>query len=640
MSSSKRHTVIATAGHIDHGKTTLVRALTGMETDQLEEEKRRGITIELGFAFLGDDVTIIDVPGHEKFIKTMVAGVSTVDLALLVIAADDVVMPQTKEHLAILYMLGVEDLFVVITKIEDQNSDWLDLVEEDVLKILPQAYKKSARFFRCDSITGDGIENLKRAIIDFAGQLDIRPDSGVFRYPVDRAFSLKGYGTVVTGTILGGSVRVGDRLQVMPQGFEVRVRGLQSHGSDVKETYVGVRTAMNVIGSDVDSIHRGDWICEKSAFQAAEVIDVSLTTLDNAPTLKNRDRIRFHIGTSEVIGRVVLFGKDLVQPGEDCFAQVILEQSIMATRGDRLVIRRYSPLQTIGGGRVLDPVPDRKRRSAQTAWEDFKALDAVSDDDALELKINISGKFGLGIAAVRAFSNSPVQVISNQISRLQKGGKVVLFGSGDSGLLVSAEVIRQAEVAVTRKIGEYHKKFPQSLGIKQASLISELSSGFPAVVLEYIVDGMVSKSLLLDKGYLRRKEHSIRLDAEKQTLVDRIHKVIKEAGFSPPDSGKLQKLLHISEPDLNRILDILFQQGKIVRMADGTPWDVENVRNAWDLIHPYIASDDGKTVSQVREVLGCQRKHTVSLLEYFDREGLTDRIEDLRFPGVNFRQNF
>jgi len=640
MPPDKRHTVIATAGHIDHGKTSLVQALTGMETDQFAEEKKRGITIELGFAFLGGDITIIDVPGHEKFVKTMVAGVSTVDLALLVIAADDVVMPQTKEHLAILHMLGVENLFVVITKTDGQNSDWLDLVEADIEEILPQAYRNSVRFFRCDSITGDGIKNLKEAIIEFAAQLGTRPDSGVFRYPVDRAFTLKGHGTIITGTILGGQVQVGDRMQVMPQGFEIRIRGLQSHGSDVQKSDTGVRTAMNVIGSEVDSIRRGDWICEKDAFQAVEVIDVSMTTLDDAPILKNRDRIRVHIGTSEAIGRIVLFGKDLVQPGESCYGQIVLEQKIMATRGDRLVIRRYSPLQTIGGGRVIDPVPERKRRSEQSALEDFKALDSVSDDDALGLKVNISGKSGLKVPSARAFMNVPIQVISDQINRLQKAGKVVLFGSKERGSIFSVDALIEIEAVVVARVEEYHKQNPQSLGINRASLISELSSGYSEEVLEYVVNNLVNESLLLDKGYLRKRDHSIHLDVEQEELCQRVHKIIRDAGFSPRDMGKLQKTLNISSSELNRSLDILSQQGKIVRMADGTPWDVQNVSNAWDLIHPYIASGDGKTVSQVREILGCQRKHTVALLEYFDREGLTDRNEDLRFPGANFRKVF
>lgn len=628
--------VIATAGHIDHGKTALVRALTGMETDRLAEEKRRGITIELGFAFLGDDITIIDVPGHERFIKTMVAGVSTVDLGLLIVAADDALMPQTREHLAILDLLGIPELFVVITKIEGQKSDWLDLVEQEVREILPERYRPEARFFRCDSLLGQGIEELKEAILAFQTQLQPRRDSGVFRYPVDRAFTVKGYGTVVTGTILAGTVKAGDRLQVMPMGSEVRVRGLQSHGQDVQNAGVGVRTAMNLIGPDAGKIERGDWICARDAFLATDLVDIKFVTLTDAPLIKNRERIRLHIGTAETIGRLVLFGKDVVNPGDTCYAQVVLEQNLMATRSDRFVLRRYSPLATIGGGEVLDPVPARKRRSDPEALESFRLLDGVADEDTLEIKVRISGTTGLQISSARAFINVPLPTFKEHIQRLTDEGKALLFGSVESGILVSGGVIDAAKKAILAAINAHHRKFPQLLGIKQASLISELSAEFPTQVVEKALENLVNRDIILEKGFLRSARHTIQLDEKLEALSDRLEGLLIDAGFRPPGIGSIQKTLKLTEPELNAAFDVMQQQGRIARMADGSPWAMSNVLKAWRILHSLLADNQGKTMAELREALGCPRRYAVALVGYLDREGLTERREDLRFPGSEY----
>ena len=640
MSTVVRHMVVATAGHIDHGKTALVRALTGMETDQLAEEKRRGITIELGFAFLGDHITIIDVPGHERFIKTMVAGVATVDLALLVVAADDGIMPQTREHLAILNLLGVPNLFVVLTKIADLNDDWLKLVEEDVKKILPNAYQSNYRLFLCDSLSGQGIKELKEAILDFPEKLPPRPEGGVFRLPVDRAFTLKGFGTIVTGTILGGEVKAGDRLQVMPLEAEVRVRGIQSHGRDESGLGVGQRAALNLIGQNLNLIRRGHWICARDFFQATDILDVRLETLTDAPTLKNRDRIRLHIGTEEAIGRLVLFGKDVIPPGGKAFAQILLEAKIMATRGDRFVFRRYSPLQTLGGGRVLDPVPERRRRTDSAALESFEILDKTRGQEALVHKIRESGRAGLTMKAARTFTNAPQVELDDWIHQLVIEGLILKIGIREGARLVSTDIVKEAMLAALQKVDDYHRRQPQILGIKQASLISELSADFPVPVIEHAIGELLKGEVILDKGCIRRFGHVMKLDSSTEALIEQIEDMLEGAAFTPPSFDEIRKRVGLSEAELNRILDVMNQQGRIIRMADGSPWSRNRVREAWEILKPVIGEGQGKSMSELREVLGCPRRFTITLIGYFDSVGLTERREDLRLPGPKFDEKF
>jgi selenocysteine-specific elongation factor len=636
MESGKRHVVIATAGHIDHGKTALVRALTGMETDRLEEEKRRGITIELGFAFLGDDISIIDVPGHERFIKTMVAGVTTVDLAILVVAADDGVMPQTREHLAILNLLAVPNLLVAITKISTQDDDWVDIVEEELLDTMPVRYRERVPIFRCDSLDGKGIDELRSAIIDFAEKAATHKPGRIFRLPVDRAFVLKGHGTVVTGTILEGTVSIGDRLQVLPVDSEIRVRGLQCHGSDRQEMRAGERAALNIIGSDLGRIKRGHWICQKNFYTVTDLIDLEIETIDDAPILKNRDRVRLHIGTDEVIGRLILFGKDKLEPGTKGFAQFIAEKPFLAIRDDRIILRRYSPLQTYGGGRILDPLPERKRRSHEGALSAFKILAESSGSEALMHKIQICGSHGFSMAAARTFTNLPQDELISMVEDLIGEDRVKLAGTLKEGMLITYNVYSELKHKIVAALKAYHAEHPQTLGLKSTSLVANLSTAYPSEIIETAIEDLLDRDVVLEKGFLRRIDHIIHLDEKTEELCNRIENCLRNAGFTPPDQGTLRKQLKLSEADLNRGLSIMTQQGRIARMADGTPWSAENVLLAWEKIQPLLAAGEGIRMSELREALDCPRRHVMNLIEYFDGLGLTERREDLRYPGPNF----
>lgn len=640
MQPGKRHLIVATAGHIDHGKTALVRALTGMETDRLEEEKRRGITIELGFAFLGDDITIIDVPGHERFIKTMVAGVHTVDLALLVVAADDGIMPQTREHLEILHFLGVPRLFLVITKVEGQSPDWLDLVEAEIVDLIPLSLKPELKTFRCDSLSGRGIEDLRQALLKLQQELPPHRDPGVFRLAVDRAFSLKGFGAVITGTVLGGNVSVGDQLWVLPGSREVRVRGLQTHGRDKSSVSFGERAALNLTGLDIGSVHRGDWLTEPQVFLTTERLDVALQSVSEAPVIRHRERIRFHGGTAELLGRLMLLDADQLSPDEKAFGQIILENPTLAVRGDRFILRRYSPMQTLGGGVVLDPLAPPRRRSTGSAHTDLEILATATDREALVKKIHSTGWSGLSLAAARTFANLSDDGLERMIQPEKSAGAVIRLGSKQQSIFISAETLGSSQRRILQVVKEFHASQPELLGLTRMQLQSELPSEISAPLLECALEELLKADLVYEKGLWRARGHQINLGNQSAKTVQQIEAILAAAEFDPPSSETLQKQLGLSEGELIRLLSIMKMQGKVVQGPDAIIWATELLRKAWPIIYRELSAGLSKTTSQLRETLGYSRRATVSLLEYFDSVGRTERRDEVRLPGAHFHDDF
>ncbi|MGA1840724.1 MAG: selenocysteine-specific translation elongation factor, partial [bacterium] len=370
-----KHIILGTAGHIDHGKTTLIKALTGVDCDRLKEEKARGITIELGFTYLdlsdGIRIGIIDVPGHEKFVHHMVAGVVGMDLVLLVIAADEGIMPQTREHLDICRLLGVKKGLIAITKSDLVEQDWLDLVMEEVEDFFNGTFFSQGPIIPVSSITGKGLDELKEAIINMVKDLPEHTGEGAFRLPVDRVFTMKGFGTVITGTLLSGEVRTGDTVEVLPQQIKARVRGLQVHNENVEVAMAGQRTAINLQGVEREIIKRGDLLCQPGLMDPEYLLDAKITLLESVPVLKNRTRIRFHTGTTEIFGRVILLDREELEPGQTCLVQFRLEEKIAAMPHDRFVIRRYSPITTLGGGEIIDSHPLKHKRYKEDILEDL-----------------------------------------------------------------------------------------------------------------------------------------------------------------------------------------------------------------------------------------------------------------------------
>ncbi|HEU5393646.1 MAG TPA: selenocysteine-specific translation elongation factor, partial [Candidatus Methylomirabilis sp.] len=425
-----KHIIVGTAGHIDHGKTSLVKALTGIDTDRLKEEKERGISIELGFAHLtlasGLRLGIVDVPGHERFVKTMLAGVGGIDLVVLVIAADEGIMPQTREHLHICRLLQIPRGLVALTKRDLVDPDWLEMVAEEIRIFLKGTFLEGAPILPVSATTGAGLEALKAALAAVAAETEPKRVEGIFRLPIDRVFTMRGFGTVITGTLLAGSLKIGDEVAVLPEGARSRVRRLQVHGETVEQAFAGQRTAVNLPGVEVSGIARGSLLCFPGALHPSIAMDASLTLLADAPRpLKNRSRVRFHLGTSELLARVVLLDREELEPGQSAYVHYRLESPGAALPQDRYVIRSYSPAVTIGGGIILDPAPPERRRKRQEILDHLRVLEQGSPADRLERLLLQAGGTPIGPEALRGASDLEPGLLGEALTKLLAERRIV-----------------------------------------------------------------------------------------------------------------------------------------------------------------------------------------------------------------------
>ncbi|MBN1464657.1 selenocysteine-specific translation elongation factor, partial [candidate division KSB1 bacterium] len=472
------HKIIGTAGHIDHGKSSLVRALTGTDPDRLAEEQARGMTIDLGFAFLSDRIAFIDVPGHEKFIKNMVAGVSTVDMAMLVIAADDGVMPQTREHLDILKILQLKHGLVALTKIDMVDQEWLTIVEEDVRELLKGSFLQNAPIIKVSSVTREGIPELREALIQLAEQTTARQDRGVFWMPIDRSFTMKGHGTVVTGSVLSGSVAVGDSCDLLPQKRTVKVRAIQTHGASTSRASLGDRAALNLLNIAKNDIERGNILATAGYFEPAKIFDAKLTLLENAPQgLAQGTRVRLHIGTREIMARLKLLGIDKLSPGQSGYAQLMLEQAAVAQKRDPFVIRRYSPQLTIGGGIILDPNPEPHRRADRAVVERLRALENP-DPSEIVTAILLQTHQPIKMADLSKKTSIEPSLLEPLLNELL--AKKQLYSFAKQGYL-HRNTFAELKTAIVSTLELFHQQEPLRPGMKRANLLAQTAREMPAV---------------------------------------------------------------------------------------------------------------------------------------------------------------
>ena len=531
--------VLGTAGHIDHGKTSLIKALTDIDTDRLKEEKERGITIDLGFAFLNltDEVQlgIVDVPGHERFVKNMLAGVGGIDLVLLVIAADEGVMPQTREHLAICELLQVQEGLVALTKTDMVEAEWLELVRDDTAEFLRGTFLEGKPIVPVSSRTGEGLEALLQTLRGACESLSPRTSGGPVRLPIDRVFTMRGFGAVVTGTLFSGCVRLEDRLEVLPKREVARVRGLQAHSQTVSEAVAGQRTAVNLQGVELDDLQRGDVLATPGRFPTTYMLDVTLKLLDDAPrALKHRARVRFHVGTSEIMGRVMLLDRDEMRPGEEVCAQLHLEQPTVAAARDRYVIRSYSPVQTIGGGVILDAVPVRHRRHRPQVLDQLAVLRDGSDAEALAVHLFNAALRGSAMAgawcSVRRWMMTPCAGLSREVT--DQGIAAVI--DDNPPWLLHRERYDQAAAEMRRLVADFHNQNP----LKPAMFTEELRSKFPRmadkVFNAVLRDLTAGGELDVTRDKVKLTSHSVTLSPERQALVDALERTFLEAAFQPP----------------------------------------------------------------------------------------------------------
>jgi selenocysteine-specific elongation factor len=469
--------ILGTAGHIDHGKTSLIRALTGIDTDRLKEEKERGITIELGFAHLelpdGRRLGIVDVPGHEKFVKNMVAGATGIDLVALVIAADEGVMPQTREHLEICSLLKIKHGLVVLTKVDMVDKDWLELVREDVSEYLSETFLADAPMAEVSSVTGEGIPELIELISQLTQKIPERDMGHLFRLPIDRVFTMKGFGTVITGTSVSGSIRTGEDVTVYPQGITSKIRGIHVHNEAVEEVHAGLRTAINLQGIEKMMLQRGNVVATKDSLRATYMLDVVLDLLPSAPRkLKNRAKARFHAGTAEIISTVVLLDRDELNPGETCLAQIRLDAPTTVLKGDRYVLRSYSPVRTIGGGQILHPLPGKKKRFQERVLNELKMLDKGEDQETIEIFVSLGRFQGVGEEELSFLMNMSRKKLTEQLNALKAKQRIIRFDK-ERGTMIHADFMEKARNELLETLSQYHKDFPLKQGLVKEELRSE-----------------------------------------------------------------------------------------------------------------------------------------------------------------------
>ena len=625
------HKVVCTAGHIDHGKTALVKALTGMDTDCLGEEILRGITIDLGFAFYGDNVTIIDLPGHERFIRNMVAGAATVDCALLIVAADDGPMPQTREHLDILNLLGINNGMTIVTKTDLVEEEWLELVITETRNITEGTFLERAPILTVDSLSGAGIDEFKRTFDRTLSCLPPRTARPEFRQPVDRSFTIKGFGAVVTGTIISGRVSLKQTLEHLPAGRLVKVRGIQVHGKDVDSAEAGARAALNITSVEKNEIARGDVLAEPGLLRPSVRFDCIVELLNSSQPLKHRQRLRFHIGTAEIIGRILLLEGNILNPGESTFAQLELEKPAMALRGDRFVFRTYSPQITTGGGTILTAAEEKHKRRQKPL---LQLLNALAQDDESEIVLRIlADAGGTGMTSNNILSKTGF--IYADFQDLMRGlvdkGKVIEKASGGSVWYITPQASEENLRIILQAVKKFHQENPAKPGFTLAELKGE--TGFPdgSPFLEYALDLMMKADEIKRTGSLYAlPSHKIKLDTRQRQLADLMIEIIESAGLSAPKAHPIADRL---KADVNEILDlmaILESLGNIVRLDRDTVISREVCDNAAEKIRRLAEEKAVILLPDAIQVLNASRRVTVAFLEYLDKVGITKRYGDER----------
>ena len=625
--------ILGTAGHIDHGKSTLVKALTGTDPDRLKEEKERGITLDLGFASLdlpgGNRLGIVDVPGHEGLIKNMLAGVGGIDIVMLVIAADEGIMPQTREHLAICDLLHVKQGLIALTKMDAAEKDWLALVQDEVRDFVKGTFLEKAPIVPVSAKTGENLDRLKQELDKLAKEVAPKSANGVLRLPIDRVFTMKGFGTVITGTLLSGTVSQDQEVDILPKGITTKVRGIQSHGQSAQRAVAGQRTAVNLQGVDKDQLSRGDTIVTKGFFKTTRNVDCSLSLLPQASrSIKTGTRIRFYNNTQEAIGRAALVGSQEMNPGDAGYVQFRLEQPVMIQHGDRFIIRFYSPMETLGGGMVLNPHPRRHRNS--TMQESVRNL-GVLEQGSLEEKIGllVSGKALAGMEEAEVIGSIAADkaAITAALAALSQKKAIVRVDT----LYVHANQLAMLEKKVLDLIGGYHKANSLKPGIDKEEVKGMLKVRLNPKALNMAIDGLIRKKQVEAEGSkLKLPGFKPAVGKDQELYKDKIVEAIKKGGSQPPVREELPALFGITDRDAKDLLRLLADEGRVVRINDSLYLDKAVLDAIRADVMKFLQQKKEIIVAEFRDLAKTSRKFAVPILEYFDSQKLTQRIGDKR----------
>ena len=633
MSSSNKSVIVGTAGHIDHGKSALVEALTGTHPDRLEEEKRRGITIDLGFAFLeegGVRFGFIDVPGHERFVSNMLAGAAGLDLVLLVIAADESIKPQTREHFDICRLLGVQRGIVALSKSDLVDPDSVALVRLEVEEYLRGSFLEGAQVVPVSAKTGAGLPDLKQALLSASAQVRGKDAVQHFRLPIDRAFAMRGFGAVVTGTLISGSVAVGDEVELFPEGRRLRVRGVHSGGKAVERAFAGQRTAVNLAGIEHTALRRGMALAVPGKFRSSRRIDARLELLPYAPKLKHRSQVHFHLGTSETIAEVFLYGLRELLPGQNAFAQFRLHEDLFALPGDRFIIRQFSPVTTIGGGAVLDPLA-RRPQLKDTGRAQF--LEVVARGSTLQTLAAMVERAPLGLAlseiiARTGWLESDARAAASKVAESAQARVV----SSEPLILVSGNVFETARQKIAARVERFHKENPLLPGISREDLRSSLGRRVRPETFKAALEALVSQRKLELQGELvKRAGSAISLAPEEARAKQQIEAAFAVAGLAVPAVKEVLTKLPVEAQRAEKILQILLRDKNLVRVTPELIFHKDALAQLRDRLSAYKkAKGERISVPVFKELTGITRKYAIPLLEYLDRERVTRRAGDER----------
>jgi selenocysteine-specific elongation factor len=630
-----KHIVMGTAGHIDHGKTAMIKALTGINTDRLKEEKERGISIDLGFADFrlkdGTGIGVVDVPGHEKFVKNMLAGVGGIDFVLFVVAADEGVMPQTVEHLDVLHFLNIKKGILVLTKIKMVEEEWIDLVEEDLKNHVRGTFLENCPIVRIDSIEGYGIETLRSAIEDLVATIESRSFLGSFHYPVDRIFTIQGFGTVVTGTVWSGKITVGDTVEILPLGKKTRIRNIQVHKHQVEEAFAGQRVALALHNVQKSELTRGNVLSTPDTIEPSYMLDVRLIMSRNAPKrMRNRARIRFYLGTSEIFGRVILLDTEHLEPGRSGLAQLRLENPVVARKNDPFVIRSYSPVRTIGGGVIIDSNPEKHRRFRTEVIERMQVAEKGDPREIVEsLVIDAQGR-GITASDISRTVQYEKEEVNSILDILEKEGRILHV---DEQRYIHLNVYSGLREDIEGILREYHRRNPRKVGISKEELKSRLTTHRDIAVFDPVL-GMLSNEgmIQMSRARVALREFYLKLSPAEGQLKDDIERCYRESSFAPPTLAELKEnhFPAVKGDLLNDLIFLLIETEDLIRISTALLYHRENLAQAERLIVSEIERQGEVSVGRCKELLGVSRKYIIPLLEYFDQKGLTRRKGDVR----------
>ncbi|MBC2713077.1 MAG: selenocysteine-specific translation elongation factor [Desulfosarcina sp.] len=627
--------ILGTAGHIDHGKTSLIKAVTGTNTDRLKEEQKRGITIELGFAALdlpsGRHLGIVDVPGHEKFVKNMVAGATGIDIVSMVIAADEGVMPQTREHMEICTLLGVKHGVVVLTKIDMVDEEWLELVTEDIRDFTVGTFLEEAPIVPVSSVTGAGIPEFIDTLDALCKNVPERASTGLFRLPVDRVFSMKGFGTVITGTLISGKVNVGDTIMIYPGRIASKVRGIQVHNQSRETAEAGMRTAINFQGLEKTAINRGDILARENTLVPSYMVDLELHFLSsNKKPIKSRTQVRFHTGTSETMGNLILLDREELIPGETCPAQIRLDEPVSLIRDDRFVIRSYSPVRTIGGGKALNPIPVKHKRFQQEIIGGLMNLVDATPERVIDYQTRMAGPAGITSASLLLMTNLPEKALETTIGSMLNRQTIVLVDK-ENRTYIHLAVFDSLKQLSHDVLEQYHRNNPLKPGISKEELKSKFPRQASGKLFTLVLNRMIKDSqLVLEDDTARLASHTVSLQVDQKASKQQIMDIYRQSRLTPPYFRAVVKDLEVDPKAAKGVLELLVGEGVLVKVKEDLYYDRVTIEKLKDELVAFILENGEISTPQFKDMTGASRKYVIPLIEHFDATNVTIRVGDIR----------